>query len=499
MAEKHRINQKFYFGRPTWRNSTKTLKAHPLKYYYPENKKDLIEIVREGIEHNVSVRAVGSGHSYSKAPLASGLLVDMSKLDHLKPYHHSIAVGHFFDVEAGIKVEALNTALDKAGYCLSAMGGIDHQSIAGAISTGTHGSSLKYGAMSKMVKSIVLITHDKIDDTKIQTYRIEPTKGFTDPTKCPEELIADDEVFFSALVCFGSLGLIYSYVLEVEPMYHLREKKSLRPWKEVRNDLENGLPDRHDSVMVLVNPYTKGENRSALVTTHDRVPKGEENLILQDLKRKVLFPLKRFSRSFLYELVSRFPLFFWISVWNFNKKPQNIAKLLDTAVKSQRDEEYLNKGYKVMYQGLDYIKERAYDCEFAVRMNGNHYLEVLDQLMIYLQHIHELYQVNITSPIGLRFVAASPAFLTAEYGQDVCYIDTPVLLHAYGRETILDHIQSFMLDKNAIPHWGKINDQMDYEHVQQRFPKFRNFRKQLLLFNRHKIFSNKFTRQVLDY
>jgi hypothetical protein len=251
--------------------------------------------------------------------------------------------------------------------------------------------------------------------------------------------------------------------------------------------------------MVLVNPYSKEGNQSALVTTHDRVPKGKENLILQDLKRKFLFPLKRFSRSFLYRLVSRFPFFFWISVLNFNKKPQNIAKLLDTAVKSQRDEEYLNKGYKVMYQGLDYIKERAYDCEFAVHLHGNHYLEVLDELIEYLQHLHELYKVNITSPIGLRFVGASPAFLTAEYGNDVCYIDTPVLLHVYGRETILDHIQSFMLEKHAIPHWVKINDQMDPQYVEQRFPRVRDFRKQLELFNRHKIFSNTFTRQVLDY
>ena len=499
MAKKHQVNQKLYFGRPVWRNSTKTLKVHPLKYYYPKDIKELISIVDEGIRNNVNVRAVGSGHSYSRAPEANGLLVDTSELDQVKRYNNTQTNGNYFEVEAGIKVKALNKTLDKAGFCISAMGGIDHQSIGGAISTGTHGSSLKFGAMSKMVKSIVLISHDLTDDSQVQVYRIEPTAGFTDPSKCKEQLITDDEVFLSTLVSFGCLGLIYSFVLVVEPMYFLSEKKSFRPWNNVRTELMNGLLDEHDSVMVLVNPYTKGEKQMALVTTHDRVSNSHENLFLQDLKRKYWFRLKRFSRSFQYELVSRFTLIFWISIFNFNIKPQNIGKLLDTALKSQQDEEYVNKGYKVMYQGLDYIKERAYDSEFAVPVHDNHYLLILDQLIEFLQNMHVKYKVNITSPVGLRFVQASPAFLTLEHGEDVCYIDTPILLHIYGRETILDKVQGFMLEKNAIPHWGKINNRMDYKFVQNRFPKIGNFKKQLFKFNPRKIFSNTFTRQVLDY
>lgn len=499
MAKKHRVNQKFYFGRPVWRNSTKTLKTHPLKYYFPKDIKDMVKIVDEGIKQQVSVRAVGSGHSYSKAPKATGLLVDTSKLQGVIPYGNATKQGNYFEVEAGMKVKALNKTLDEAGFSISAMGGIDHQSIGGAISTGTHGSSLTYGAMSKMVKSIVLVTQDKTNSANVEIYRIEPSDGFSDPLKCKEQLIADDEVFLSVLVSFGCFGLIYSYVLEVEPMFYLTEKKSVRLWQDLKTDLLNGLLGKHDSVMVLVNPYAEGKKQIALVTTHDREAKGKKNLRIENLRRKYLFRFKRFCRSWQYELVSRFPLVFWISILGFNRKPQNIAKLLDTAIKSQKDEAYFNKGYKVMYQGLDYIKERAYDSEFAVPIKDNHYLNVLDQLIEFLKHVHKTYHVNITSPVGLRFVRKSKAYLTPEHDTDVCYIDTPVLMHIYGRETVLDKIQEFMLARDAIPHWGKINDRMDAQYVEKKFPRIVNFKKQLHIFNPNKIFSNEFTRQVLDY
>ncbi len=498
MSKAHRVNQKSFFGRPVWKNSTRTLVVHPLKYYYPESIEEVREIVEEAITNKVSVRAVGSGHSYSRAPEANGLLVDISRLDQVEPFENTERTGKFFIVGAGIRVKALNKKLDKFGCCLPAMGGIDHQSISGAVSTGTHGSSLEYGAMSKMIRSVLLVTRNPESPEKSTVLRVEPSSGFSRNAGEGETLICDDDFFNAAVVSLGLLGLICSYVVEAEPMYYLMECKKVMKWPELKTKLQGDLLRRHRSVMVLINPYSSGDDQLALLTTHDKEAEGKKNLMLEKLKRQGYYRAKRFVRSFQYELVSRFPVIFWISVLGFNLRPDKIGKLLDTAIKSQQDEEYYNKGYEVMYQGLDYIKERAYDCEFAVPLKNDLYLEILEDLMTYLRLVRERYNIYITSPIGLRFVAASDALITPEHGQDICYIDTPILLHIYGRETILDKIQAFMCSREAIPHWGKINSRMDKEYVKSRYPRLETFLDLVHRYNRDGLYSNQFTRRLFD-
>ncbi|MDN5202465.1 FAD-binding protein [Fulvivirgaceae bacterium BMA10] len=503
MSNQHRKNKKSFFGRPIWQNSTKTIKVAPQRYYQPESLQDVLEMVQEGIDTKTPVRAVGSGHSFSDAPKAEGILIDTDKLNRLSGiYNFTNKQGHYFEVEGGIKVHELNAALDKAGYCIPTMGGIDHQSIAGAISTGTHGSSLLFGAMSNMVKSIILVTHDLQDKSKAKTYRIERAGSnalTNDPDYQGPELIQDDDIFNSAVVCFGVMGIIFSYVLEVDKMYYLSEKKEVSEWKSVLPKLRDGsIFDNHRSVFVQVNPYKfKGKNLT-LVVYHDDYATCDRNMFLERLKHGFWHRLKRFSRSFSFELVSRFPYLLWFAIWRINTFPNYVPRFLNTAVKSQRDEEYFNKGYKVMYQGLDYVKERAFDCEIAVPMDpeGN-YLDTVEALMEYLGNLREEYKMHITSPLGLRFIKGSEVFLTPEHGEDVCYIDTPALLHVYGRDTIISRIQQFLLSRGAKPHWGKLNQYMDVDYVKTRYPRFDDFMRVIEKFNATGIFYNIFTKRIL--
>ncbi len=503
MPRKHNKNKKSFFGRPVWRNSTKTISVHPLRFYQPETLDDLKEMVQEAIDTNTTIRAVGSGHSFSDAPQAEGILLDTDHLNKLSKYKFSKAE-NLFEVEGGIKVKELNKRLDQAGYCIPTMGGIDHQSIAGALSTGTHGSSLDFGAMSKMIKSIVLVTHDQDDPKKVKVYRIErsgnnsitDTAGYTGP-----EIIKDDAVFHSAVVCFGSMGIIYSYVLEVEKMYYLLEKKEVSDWPTVKDKLRNRrVFQGHRSVFVQINPYLHKGKQLALLVYHDDYVDTDQNLLVQQIKHKVFDRIKRSRRSFQFEVASLLPYFVWIMIWRINRFPGFVPKFINNAVKSQKDDEYINKGYKVMYQGLDYVKERAFDCEIAIQVDsGDEYLEVIENVMQYLRYMSEEYKVHITSPLGLRFVKSSEAFMTPESGYDVCYIDTPVLKKIYGGDVIINKLQQFLLVGGARPHWGKRNDLVDLEYTQSNYPKYNVFIQTIKLFNPSKIFSNLFTKRVIGY
>lgn len=503
MGNQHLRNRKAFFGRPVWRNSTKTLKVHPLKYYTPESLEDLLDTVQEGIDSQIEVRAVGSGHSYSTAPEATEILVDTDHLGKfLGKYQPTNQTGHLFEVEGGIKVKALNKKLDKLGYCISAMGAIDHQSIAGAISTGTHGSSMSFGTMSNMVKSMVLVTHDLNDPEKAKAYRLEPDNGITDPNQYPTdapELIQEDDTFYSALLGFGCFGIIYSYVLEVEEMYYLSETKTIKLWSEVQDDLKNGLLNEYPSVYVQINPYPHKGKQNALLVIQQRDAPGKKNLLIQRAKRGLWHQLKRKMRAPLVELLGAFPYVVWITIWTLNRNPKSINKQINRAVRSQRDEEYYNKGHKVLYQGLDYVKERAYDSEIAVPLENNRHLDVVNKLIDYLQELHDLFDIHITSPLSLRFVKESPVYLDPAYEGAVCYIDCPLLLHIYGAETMIEKIQEFAQAYQLRLHWGKKNELLDHEYMKERYPAFDTWKQQLIRFNPMQIFSNKFSRQMVDW
>lgn len=497
----HIRNKKSFFNRPVWQNSVKNIICHPLRYYQPESIENLKDIVNEAIGNKITVRAVGAGHSYSSAPHTQGLLADMTLLDkNLGKYKYTTQPGHYYEFEGGITIRNMNSLLDKLGLAIATMGGIDHQTLAGALLTGTHGSNLGTGALSALIRSIVLVTNH-LDGEGAKVYRIEKKNGLTDPALYPpeqHELIQDDDVFNSVLVSFGAMGIIYSLVIEVEELFYLSECKKVDTWDNVKQMLKNGLLAEHRSVYCQVNPYMVNGERLALVAWQDVTgPKGIQEIIREDLKHKLWHRLDRAIRNPV-SLLGNFPPTYWIFVWLINKYPSKVPRIINQAIKNQRDKTYVNKSYKVMYQGLDYLKERAYDSEFAIEIENDKYLETVEALIQLLQHLHETYSFQISSPMGIRFVRRSDAYLTPEHGKDVCYIDTPVLKHAYGNEILLYQVQKVFMEQGANPHWGKMNEYVDKAYIRTGYVKFEAWEKQFRRFNSNGIFSNRFTRQFVE-
>ncbi|WP_410969572.1 FAD-binding protein, partial [Salmonella sp. SAL4450] len=61
-------------------------------------------------------------------------------------------------VKAGTRIKALGEMLFAEGYAQENLGDIDVQSIAGAISTGTHGTGVQFGSLSTQVCALTLVT-----------------------------------------------------------------------------------------------------------------------------------------------------------------------------------------------------------------------------------------------------------------------------------------------------------------------------------------------------
>ena len=105
---------------------------------------------------------------------------------------------------------------------------------------------------------------------------------------------------------------------------------------------------------------------------------------------------------------------------------------------------------------------------------------------------HKVYQ---SSPIAVRFVQASKAYLTPEHGKNVAYIDTPFLLGINGNEFMLEKYQEIMLNNDGIPHWGKTNNILDSNpgQLSKLYPKLGQWKSVIKSLNPNGTFNNVFS------
>jgi FAD/FMN-containing dehydrogenase len=162
---------------PTINNSftnwAQNVSANPQIYFQPNTIDELVAIVRQAEANHVSVRAVGSGWSFTDVMVSPDYMVNTDLLSatlsetltgtdysgepvfaSLTPLARSKRL--LYHVEAGIKVHDLYERLEQVpggillndglggqprwhGYALKTLGGSGGQSIAGAVSTSTHG------------------------------------------------------------------------------------------------------------------------------------------------------------------------------------------------------------------------------------------------------------------------------------------------------------------------------------------------------------------------
>ena len=231
------------------------------------------------------VRAFGSKWTFNNMPYVDESMVDSKGLNycqiginasHLTGNYVSLADSLAF-VQAGVRIQELNQALLDKNLAISTSAHSDGQSLAGAMSTGTHGSRFKYGGMEEMIRAIHIVTHgnrhvllqgEAVVNSAFAAY----LGGAT--------LIQDEKLFNTAKVCFGSCGIIHGYVIQAEPLYQLRhvtKKYSFEAVTKTLNTLDvSGLAGIGNiftdpfHIQIVLNPFDKASG--AFVTVMDRLP-----------------------------------------------------------------------------------------------------------------------------------------------------------------------------------------------------------------------------------
>src|SRR5207245_1631468 len=103
------------------------------------------------------VKVIGAGHSFTDIACTSGYQVDLCNYNRVLSVDREAAT---VTVQSGITLGALNRELDALGLALPNLGDIAYQTVAGAISTATHGTGAHLGGLATQVAALDLITAD---------------------------------------------------------------------------------------------------------------------------------------------------------------------------------------------------------------------------------------------------------------------------------------------------------------------------------------------------
>lgn len=491
------INLNNYESRKRWYNCVKNQIVEPLRYYKPSSLSELTNIIKYASENNFKVKAVGSGHSFSNIMQTSDFLINCHSMN--KPIEidkeilksveflteNNFDLKYLQHVENGISIKELNSFLDDKNLALSNMGGYDAQTIAGVISTSTHGTGITLGPICDAVVSIILIgEYGKI-------YRIEKTNGITDPDKYKQKypdniLIQEDDFFNAVLVNMGSMGIFYSVILKVTQSYFLEEKREGKvnemKWSYLKEKLrKKEMIYDHRHFEVWVNPYKIDGENNCLITTKD-IYKGEtEGLPLTRRVRNIFSEF--FAAAFEILIRYYFKLF-------YSHAPQILRYSMRGVIDMDG---YINKSYEVLHLGAaNNIK--SFSGEYAVSMEDGKFVDAVDIILDQAERLRKEGNIFHTVPVSLRFVRKSDAFFSMMNGEDKCLIEVPMLKWTYGGFQILENIEKELIKIGGRPHWGQYNQLSENnELIKRLYPEFDKWKRVYDHFNKAGTFENTFT------
>ena len=192
----------------TWTNWAGNVRAAPRIVATPSSLDELRQAVTEAARRGETVRVAGAGHSFAPLCVTNSTLLDLSRLAGVERVDPETGEATIW---AGTRIADLGEPLLTQGRALANQGDIDRQAIAGAVSTGTHGTGRKHGSFSAAVRAVELMGPNG------ELVTIDA---------------ADPERLRAASLSLGLLGVITRVTLATVPAYKLRERTRALPFDD---------------------------------------------------------------------------------------------------------------------------------------------------------------------------------------------------------------------------------------------------------------------------
>ncbi len=404
------------------RNWSGFVKFTPRQIFKPASLAELQRLVCDCGRTGRHVRVVGSGHSFTPLMQTDDILISLDNWQGIEMLDVEKGI---VKVRGGTKLRRLGEILLLCGLRQENLGDIDLQSISGAISTGTHGTGIKFGTLSTQVEGLTLVTANG------------------ELLECSSTLNPD--IFKAAQVSLGMLGVIAYVTLRVVPAKHMH----LQGRRETLNACFQNLDTYKQENMYfsfLWAPYTDWVHVKFLNETTKSISKG---VLWRNFKGNVI---KNWVYWGISECCRLFPSL---------SKPVSQFAGSRNSIKNEVN-----------------FSHNLFSIPHMVRFHEMEYNIPAEHIQVVLREIQaciELYRFNVHFPLECRFVRDDDIWLSPAYQRASAYIAVPVYRGMEYAE-YFRHIEDIFCRYQGRPHWAKVHTQTA-ESLSLLYPRWDDFQR----------------------
>ncbi len=474
-------------GVAQWRNWAGDERCAPAAIERPSSIAEVAAALERAAAQGQRVRVAGGGHSFGDIALTDGRLLRLDRMNRLLEVDRSNGLVR---VQGGITIHALNARLAAVGLALENLGDIDAQSIAGAISTATHGTGARLRNIPSQVAALTLVLAD----------------GST--LHCSEQ--DDPELLRAARVGLGALGVVAEATLRCVPAFRLRGVDATAPLEQTLERFEE-LSLANDHFEFYVFPHA----RTALTRTNNRTeeparPRGRVSAYANDVL------LTNHAFGLFCRLGRRMPA----QIPRINRL---VTRLAGTSHRVDRSDRIFASPRLVRFTEMEYALPRERTVEAVRRVlelveggpledgpleggpledgpledgpGGGRSRKSGPQSAGGHWRGGRRAPFAVPFPIEVRTVAADDALLSTAAGRDSGYVAVH-MFEGMAWEPYFRAVEGIMDELGGRPHWGKRHFQTAAT-LRERYPEWERFQEVRRRLDPEGRFANAYTDRVL--
>lgn len=425
-----------------WRNWAGNQNSRPIALARPKTEQDVVDAVRQATQSGMRVKAIGSGHSFTDISKPDEMMLDMSSLNAVIEVD---PVNGVVRVQSGIVLSELNAYLERHGLSMPNLGDVTYQTLAGAMSTSTHGTGLMRTGLAAQILGFKMV---------VATGEI---------ITCSTE--ENQEVFHCGRVSLGALGIITEYSIRVVPLFNLHAVERPMLISDVVSQFEQ-LIKNNDFFEFYWIPHTKWALTKANNVTNlpadppARFSTWMHKIVLENIAFGILCRIGRVAPS----LIPRF------------------ATLLPGAGRV----EFVNVSHRV-FSSKRLVK--FYEMEYSISISA------VGRALNEIMQMIEQRNLKISFPIEVRCTGADDIPLSTSSGRESAYI----AVHMYqgcDYDEYFKAVEEILVRYEGRPHWGKLH-YMDGTQLSSLYPEYQRFIEVRNQLDPEGVFTNDYLRRVL--
>lgn len=426
-----------------FQNWSGTRHCTPVARAEPQGEAGIEQLVRHSARTGLRLKPVGAGHSWSDIACTDGVMLSLDRYADVLDVDRE---RHRVTVQAGIRLSDLGARLRDSGMAMSVLGSISEQSVAGAISTGTHGSGLGFGNLATSVVDMRLVTG------RGETLEIDGS---------------DPELLSAARVGLGALGVVSTVTLQCEPEFNLEEIAEPVRFERALDRLPQ-LLESHEHVKLWWLPHTDSiQIYLADRTGRKATRRGLSRRFDESSASLALFAaLLRAGRA-RPAMIPALNRMVGGSIFKKERRVARADRVFNVAqIPVHRESEFavsLDYGVGAMYALRDLIQREKLHVNFIVEM---------------------------------RFVAADDIMMSPAYGRDSCHIGA-YMFESEGIDRYFAEFQRIMHAMGGRPHWGK-EYSLPGPEIRELYPMAARFNEIRRKLDPRGVFENDFIRRLFE-